>query len=738
LVAHQSSKRNMNIKPLFTLSLIVFAVCQTVYATDKAEKGPFREETPTILEEIVVTGEKPQLQIAVKDEIRPAEIPTKQAQVSDTAKLLEDTAGVSLQAGGGVSSLPVINGLNDNRIKVDVNGITINSACPNHMNPPLSYIDRSNIASIVILKGVSPVSMGGDSIGGTISVQSPEPEFAEHGKSPLLTGKASSFYRSNGDAFGGSVSTGIANEHARMDYTGSYTQSGNYNDGNGNTVKSTSYKSENHAAALSFKFDKHLFEIRGGLQHIPFQGFPTARMDLTNNDSIFGSAHYNGKYDWGSLDGHLFLENTNHTMDFGADRKAIEPMPMETRSRNYGYKLQAEILFGDQDTFRFGNEYKSSFINDFWPPTSDMPSMMGPNTFLNLNDATRDRIGTFAEWEKNWSEEWKSMLGLRYDHTMTDTGYVQGYNDVVPKRYVQIPDYLQAFDFNSRHHQRNFDTFDVTALMHFTPTLWSQYDFGYARKNRAPSLHELYVWSTSPMPMTMNGWFGDGNGYVGNMNLQPEIAHNITFTANFYDPKEDAWNIKITPFFSYVENFIDVDRCVTCLQPNNGFYYLRFANHDARLWGVDVTASADLFEDKLFGKFSTRSIMSYVRGERMDSGNLYHMMPFNIKLSLNHELGGWKSGFEMQYVDAKDDVQAIRNELRTPSYFLLNAKTGYKWEHVSIDVGLDNILNNQYYYPLSGVYIGDQSAMTLSSSRPNTQNLPGLGRSVYVGMTVSY
>ena len=479
-------------------------------------------------------------------------------------------------------------------------------------------------------------------------------------------------------------------------------------------------------------------EIRGGLQHIPFQGFPTARMDLTNNDSIFGNVHYKGKYDWGNIDSKLYLENTSHTMNFGPDRNATEPMPMETRGRNYGYKLQAEIPFGKQDIFRFGNEYQYSLINDFWPPTSTLPSMMGPNNFINLNDATRNRVGTFAELENSWSEEWKSMLGIRYDRTMADTGDVLGYNNVVPKLYIQPPDYIQAFKFNSINHNRNFDLIDVTAMTQFTPTLWSQYNFGYARKNRAPSLHELYIWSSSPMPMTMNGWFGDGNGYVGNINLKAETAHNITFTANYFDPKNDAWGIKVTPYFSYVENFIDVDRCTTCLQPGNGFYYLKFANHDARLWGVDVTAKADLFTDKTFGLLSTHSIMSYVRGQRTDGVNLYHMMPFNIKLSLDHELGGWKSAFETQFVDAKTYVQSIRNELKTSSYVLLNLKTGYQWKNVSINVGLDNILNKLYYYPLSGVYIGDQSAMTLSSSQPNTQNLPGIGRSVYVGMTISY
>jgi len=145
------------------------------------------------------------------------------------------------------------------------------------------------------------------------------------------------------------------------------------------------------------------------------------------------------------------------------------------------------------------------------------------------------------------------MLGLRYDHTMTDTGNVQSYNNFVPKLYYrfpelysQPPDLIQANAFNAQDHQRDFDTFDVTALMQFTPQAGSQYDFGYARKNRAPSLHELYPWDRSPMMMTMVGWFGDGNGYVGNMGLKPETAHNISFTADFYDPKADAWGIKVT------------------------------------------------------------------------------------------------------------------------------------------------------------------------------------------------
>jgi iron complex outermembrane recepter protein len=760
----------MNNKILLAANLLAMAISQAAYAKDQTNAN---EGEPIVLEKVIVTDKKPAAGTLTKTEISAEETSGRHAQVQDTAKLLEDIPGVSLQAGGGVSSLPIIHGLNDERVKIDVNGMTITSACANHMNPPLSYIDRTNVGTITVLQGVTPVSLGGDSIGGTISVKSPEPVFAEPGKDILINGRASAFYRNNGDAFGGSMGAGVATQNVRLEYTGSHSQSMNYNDGNGQIVKSTRYESQNHAAGLSFKFDNHLLEIRGGQQHIPYQGFPTQRMDLTNNDSIFGNVHYKGDFDWGNLDGKLYLENTSHSMDIGDDKlnsnppnttgfilghptSSHVPMPMDVRGRNFGYKLQAELPFNDRDTFRIGNEFLSNQLNEWWDPVSpyrDGPAPrsqkggMWPNSFINLNNASRDRVGTYAEWEANWTSQWRTMLGLRYDHTMTDTGSVQPYQDPNYPLNFQNQTWaglLEAPAFNRLDHERNYDTFDVSAMAQFAPNKTSQFEFGYARKNRAPSIYELYPWSTSAMMMSMIGAFGDGNGYVGNMDLKPETAHNISFSASFRDAENNAWEVKATPYFSYVENFIDADRCNTCnagTQPTNGFYFLKYANHDARLWGMDLSGRADLFQHENFGQFSTHSIMSYVRGERMDGGNLYHMMPFNAKLSLDHQLDGWKSAVEMQFVDSKTDVQSIRNELTTPSYVLLNAKTGYQWKNLSVDVGVDNVLDKQYYHPMAGVYAGDYYAMSITGPDTgfrNNRNLPGMGRSVFVGLTLTY
>ena len=62
------------------------------------------------------------------------------------------------------------------------------------------------------------------------------------------------------------------------------------------------------------------------------------------------------------------------------------------------------------------------------------------------------------------------------------------------------------------------------------------------------------------------------------------------------------------------------------------------------------------------------------------------------------------------------------------------------------DIGLDNALNKQYGLPLGGAYIGQGSTMSLSSSTTWSGTtapvygvaVPGMGRSLYAGVNVSF
>ena len=131
---------------------------------------------------------------------------------SDTATLLETHPSVDLYQAGGVSAIPSIRGLNDDRIKFTVDGASITSACGNHMNPALSYVSPSNVGSIEIFSGITPVSLGGDSIAGTINVNSPSLNFARDADNLLVEGSASSFYRSNNNGLSADIKASAANQ----------------------------------------------------------------------------------------------------------------------------------------------------------------------------------------------------------------------------------------------------------------------------------------------------------------------------------------------------------------------------------------------------------------------------------------------------------------------------------------------------------------------------------------------
>ncbi|HMA13020.1 MAG TPA: Plug domain-containing protein, partial [Steroidobacteraceae bacterium] len=170
-------------------------------------------ELPTV--EVVGTLEK-----AAPFATEVEDLTTRRATTSDTANLLRDVPGVSLYGAGGVSSLPAIHGLADDRLRIKVDGMDLISACPNHMNPALSYLDPSQVESLEVYAGIAPVSVGGDSIGGSIVAESAAPEFAKPGEGSLVKGEVGAFYRSNGNAMGANAAATYATEGFNISYTG--------------------------------------------------------------------------------------------------------------------------------------------------------------------------------------------------------------------------------------------------------------------------------------------------------------------------------------------------------------------------------------------------------------------------------------------------------------------------------------------------------------------------------------
>ena len=709
--------------------------------------------TPT-LDTVTVTGTSLLTPLGASNIDR--EVLNRRRGGPDTTTLLSDIPGVSLYGSGGVSSLPVIHGLADDRLRVQVDGMNLISACANHMNPPLSYIDPSKVGSIQVFSGIAPVSAGGDSIGGTIRVNSPEPEFSAAGQERLHKGQVGTFYRSNGNARGANLSATIASETLNMTYSGSTVEAGDYKAGGnfkparlaatgrgwlaGDEVGSSRYKSENQSLGFALRNDVHLLELKLGFQHIPYQGYPNQRMDMTGNDSTQVNLRYKGQYQWGDLEARVYTEDTRHKMNFGDDKQfwyATAPgMPMDTEGKNSGALMKADITLSERDTVKIGSEYQRYRLNDWWVPSGT--GGMSPNTFRNINDGQRDRMDVFGEWEAHWNPHWVTQLGVRSGTVKMNTGTVQGYN--TGATYL-----ADATNFNARDHQRTDHNLDLTALARYTPNSGQTYEFGYAQKTRSPNLYERFAWSTGGMAMRMVNWAGDGNGYLGNLDLKPELAHTVSVTADWHDEAEKKWGIKATPYVTYIQNYIDAGRCsssnTNCNAANQtattGFVYLQFVNQDARLYGVDISGYMPVVMTKDYGSFTATGLLNYVNGKNQTTGtNLYNIMPLNATLSVVQQLANWTNTAEVQLVGAKTDTSQVRNELKTAGYGLFNLRTSYAWKQARFDVGIENVFNKFYNYPLGGAYVGQGS--TMGTAVPYGIPVPGIGRSLYAGVSVTF
>lgn len=706
----------MKTKPI-TLALAAIAQVTASLAADE-----------TVLREIAVRAAP----IGADEEALAAKRPAS----GDAAQLLDGIPGVSLYRGGGVSSLPVIRGLNDDRIKLVIDGMQTTSACGNHMNPSLSYIDPSNVASLGVIAGITPVSLGGDSIAGTITVASRPPLFARSAGEIATEASVAAAYRSVSRGTAGSVAAAIGSDRLSFGVTAAVDHASSYKDGNGNKVRSTLYESHNQALTFGLRGDGHALTVKAGHQTIPYQGFVNQYMDMVGNHANHLNIGYKGELGLGRLEARLYWQDVKHEMGFFSPEKT-GTMPMKTRGEDIGYALKADLPLTSQHTARIGHEFHRFTLDDRWPPVPGS-MMMEPLTFININDGRRERLALFGELESKWDSRWTTLLGVRGERVRTDTDPVQPYS-YMAMMMMPNPDAAAALAFNARDRARRDNNIDVTTLARFEPEPTQSYEFGYARKTRSPNLYERYAWGRGTMAMTMIGWFGDANGYVGDPDLKPEVAHTVSATASWHDAERRQWEFAATPYYTYVRDYIGVNRIGT-FNPRMAMgatrALLQFANHNAKLYGIDLSLNATVWDNPSIGRGQVKAVLGLTRGERTDTGtDLYQIMPLNLRLSVEHAINAWTNAVELQLVDRKSRVDPVRLEPETGGYALVNLRTAYQWRNVRFDLSITNLFDRFHYLPLGGVDYADWKANgTLGQLGP----VPAPGRSFNAGVSIKF
>ncbi|MDR5172040.1 TonB-dependent receptor [Methylobacillus flagellatus] len=650
----------------------------------------------------------------------------------DAASLLQDYTGVYSYQAGGISALPNIRGMNDNRIRILVDGAELTAACANNMNASLTYISPAAVANVSVLAGITPVSMGGDSIAGTIAVDSAKPIYAANADAWLYKGSFSTVYRSNNNGLSTALNATAASDNLSLNFTSTMDRGQSYRDGNGDKVRATQFERHIQTLTIGAKGENEDFVLRLSHQEVPHQGFPNQYMDLVDNKADSINASYSRRFAWGDLDTHVYWQEVRHEMGFFTSEKT-GAMPMKTHGKDMGYSVKATIPIGDVHILRLGNDLHRNTLDDFWPAIPGDTMMMGPNTYVNINDGRRTRAGIFAEVESQWDSRWSSLLGARIDHVRTSTGEVQAYGGM-----MGMADIAAASAFNAGSRSASDNHFDLTATGKYEISESSSVEFGYARKTRSPNLYERYSWGAGTMARTMIGWFGDANGYVGNPDLRPEKANTVSATLDWHDARKKSWQVRVTPYFTYVQDYIGVERIGTfnpLSRVGTTNALLRFDNQDARFYGINADGAKQLWQDSAWGEGRLRGSLAWTRGERTNGDSLYQIMPLNARISLEQKKGPWSNGIDVQFIDSKTRVDDARFEPETGGYTLVDLRSSYQWQKARLDFSVTNLFDRYYLLPAGGVSYANWKAENAAGPM---SALAGMGRSVNLGLTLDF
>ena len=337
----------------------------------------------------------------------PASRLSEAALASEPAARLNADARVSMSRLGGRGLDPVIHGQSQERVDVLLDGMRVEGACPNRMDPPTSRLS-SALPQVLEVRTSNQTLRWGPIAGGQVIATTAAPEFGDS----TTTGHVTLGGSDNGDGVLAAASAAVGNEDAYMRLSGGHEEANDYEDGDGDKVPSAFENTEGRAEGF-WRADNG-FYLKGSLSRQEERdvkygsGMDAPKTDTDMYKLEIGSPVANG--DWSLL---AWQADVDHVMDNFSLRELEDgKMPMETLSetRTQGARLVVDQVFNYTKELSFGvdvesNEWDATLRN---ANTQMVSAEMWP-------EVERDRVGLFVEGSHQIRANTKLGAGIRYD-----------------------------------------------------------------------------------------------------------------------------------------------------------------------------------------------------------------------------------------------------------------------------------------------------------------------------------
>jgi len=671
----------------------------------------------SVLEDVIVVNAATNTP-ADADNLQP---PRQIALPADSTAIAARTPGGGAIGNGMLSGQLSYRGLFGERVLGTVNGQRFVSGGPNAMDPPMHYAPSILIDRIEIARGVAPVS-DGPSLAGAVNAELRQVHF-DSGNGTKVQAGAAVQYRSIDQSYAIGAIAGAAGNSWRIGVIASREEGEDY-DFEGGTATGTSFERNLYGVHAGLKLgDGELFAEYRRSEADP-SGNPAFAMDIVYVDTDFVQGGYRGQLaDDIGLEVRVGHVAVRHLMDNQTLRQPAAPAMM------------ARATFADADSFtadaqlQFGSHNRHVKLGVDMEVTDKFVRITNPwnaSFFLDAQpNLGAERYGAFAQWRGGLGMA-EFELGARLDHVSQNAGVPQ-LGSAVPMGPRNL-----AAAYTSGLREADDVVGDIV-LRTWLPGDGIIPRLTLARKTRVPSLLERFAW----LPTQASYGLADGNIYVGNPSLKPEIAWIAEAGA---DLELGSFTLRPTLFYRRVDDYIQgtpfdasvgvIDSPVEMIANMNGDATpFMFRNVDAELYGLDFDFSAELGDHVLL-----EGTASYVRGKRRDiADNLYRVPPANMRVSASWQGDGWALGAEIVAAAAQNDVSASNDESTSDGYGVVGLFG--QWQAapgITFAAGIENLFDTFYQPHLAG------RSRVGASDVPLGERLPGGARGVWLRVNAGF
>ncbi len=699
---------------MYKFAMVIFLFLTTLSSATNAQER---------VEEIVVIGVRDTHTVITDDTL---------VAPADTAQLLRKMPGANINKNGELTGIAQYRGMYGDRIRVSVNGAKISGAGPNAMDAPLHYAPVAILESLTINRGIASVSSGQETIGGFVEAQTYTGDYGSSGDFGF-TGRT---YFGTQSINSGSVASGFFSLSNRNHILRSFVMQEQADDLEfpGGEILPSEYDRERVDLGYSFRSGGHEFSLDFARNNTKDAGTAALPMDILSIDSDLFRSRYTWQGNDRNFTAEFFVSDNEHWMtNYHLRRPPQDNMmtagAMRYRrnwavSENYGFALKME-QFDSMGSWLYGiDQHMSTHRSTITNPNA------APFYISNFNDTEREIIGAFIERSTSLGEHIGLDAGVRVNRVTMDSEPVSANLNPMnmmmgmPLMMNNMAGMLSS-RFNASDLSQTDNNFDWFARFSFHTDSGTTWYAGAARKTRSPSYQERYLW----IPLEATGGLADGNTYVGDPELNPEVAHEIELGFDM-----DVGNLSFYPriFYKEVDDFIQGTPATDMLVRNFSQMMasmgmgragpLMFDNVDANFYGFDMESHYQLSSN-----LNLRAVASIVRGERDDiNDDLYRIAPDNIVVAVDYRDSNWMASLEaVSYAD-QDRVSSTNLELDTDGYtiFNLNGRVNVSTD-LEVSLGVENLFDKEYEDHLAAYNRAFNPDIAMRD------RMPGLGRNVY-------